>query len=289
MSGPLVLESDELEAVLLPEHGARLHRLRAFGVDLLRTPEESAAHGSEPFFWGAYLMAPWCNRARPGPMTVAGRVVDLAPNFPDGSAIHGQVYGRLWQDAGGGWLAVRGGGDGWPWAYEVRLRPTVSGSTLRLACRLTNRSDQPMPAGLGLHPWFVRPLEVGVPATAVYRSNMDSSVRPEPVEATAFDPRSTATPPRELDATWTALTRPAIRLRWPATGIEAQLQIRTAPAACLALATPAEPDATAVEPQTHGPDGLRRLINGEPDALAMLAPDEGLGLDVRLTVRRLAR
>ena len=34
----LVLGSDELEVVLLPELGGRIHRLRAFGTDLLRTP-----------------------------------------------------------------------------------------------------------------------------------------------------------------------------------------------------------------------------------------------------------
>lgn len=40
---PLVLESDALEVVVLPEHGARLHRIRAFGVDLL-TVERDAAY-----------------------------------------------------------------------------------------------------------------------------------------------------------------------------------------------------------------------------------------------------
>ncbi len=50
--------------------------------------------------------------------------------------------------------------------------------------------------------------------------------------------------------------------------------------------TPAEPDATPVEPQTHGPDGLRRLLNGEPDAIALLAPGEELSLGVQLEVRR---
>ena len=32
--------SDELELELLPELGARLHRVRAFGNDVLRTPDE---------------------------------------------------------------------------------------------------------------------------------------------------------------------------------------------------------------------------------------------------------
>lgn len=283
---PLVLASDQMEVVLLPERGARLHRLRAFGRDLLRTPADVTAHATDPFFWGAYVMAPWCNRARPGPMEVAGSTVDLAPNFPDGTAIHGQVHDRAWDAVGDGWLAIAAGGDGWPWAYEVRMRPSVIGSTFHLACQLTNRSEEPMPAGMGLHPWFVRPVEVSLPATRVYPTNADSPARPEPVERTAFDLRTGTTPPDAVDATWASLREPSVRLRWPDAGIAAQLRIRTGAAACVAIATPPDPSATAVEPQTHGPDGLRRLVNGEPDALTLLPPGETLGLELDLHVER---
>jgi hypothetical protein len=54
----------------------------------------------------------------------------------------------------------------------------------------------------------------------------------------------------------------------------------------VAIATPTEPDATAVEPQTHGPDGLRRLVNGEPDALTLLGPGQALALELELHVER---
>lgn len=53
-NGPILAE-------LLPDVGARLHRLRVFGQDLLRTPAEPAEHLRDPFRWGAYVMAPWCN------------------------------------------------------------------------------------------------------------------------------------------------------------------------------------------------------------------------------------
>jgi aldose 1-epimerase len=283
---PLVLESDALEVVLLPDVGARLHRVRAFGVDLLRTPDQVEGHASDPFFWGAYVMAPWCNRARPGPMTVAGRTIDLRPNFPDGTAIHGQVSDRPWQASDDGRLTVAGGGDGWPWDYEVRLHPTVEGTTLRLALELINRSDGPMPAGLGLHPWFVRPLEVGLAAEAVYPSNAGSIGRPEPVRGTRFDLRTAGEPPGELDATWSSLAPSSVRLRWPQARVEADLDIRTEASPCVAVATPSDPGATAVEPQTHGPDGLRRLLAGEPDAPTLLPPGEALQLSVELRVRR---
>jgi hypothetical protein len=52
------------------------------------------------------------------------------------------------------------------------------------------------------------------------------------------------------------------------------------------VATPADPDATAVEVQTHAPDGMRRLLAGDPGALRWLEPGAELRLDVSLAVRR---
>ncbi len=168
MSGAreVVLRSDVLEVVLLPELGARIHRIRAFGEDLLRTPADRAAHRDEPFFWGAYHMAPWCNRAAAGPSTIAGRTVRLDANFADGSAIHGLVSSSPWEERDDGSLAIRIGGHegGWPWQHEVSLAPAVDAETLTLDYRVRNLSDAPMPAGIGFHPWFRRPVELRLPA-----------------------------------------------------------------------------------------------------------------------------
>ena len=53
--------------------------------------------------------------------------------------------------------------------------------------------------------------------------------------------------------------------------------------AYVVAASPSELDAIAVEPQTHAPQGLRRLINGEPGALALLDPGGSLSLITELT------
>jgi aldose 1-epimerase len=288
MSRPteLALRSDELEVVRLPELGGRIHRLRAFGTDLLRTPPDPAHHARDPFFWGAYVMAPWCNRAPTGPMPVAGRTVDLPANFADGSAIHGQVYARPWQVRADGSLHVTGGGDGdgWPWPYEVVALVTVEGRTLTCDYRLVNRSDRPMPAGIGLHPWFRGPVALRIPAEEVYPANTGSARDPIPV-AGAHDLRVARVPDADLDGTWTALAEPRIELAWPQAGIAASVEVEAA-RVLVAVATPGHLDAAAVEPQTHGPDGLRRLSNGEADALALLAPGEWFSLTVRITVER---
>ena len=284
----LVLRSDTLDAVLLPELGGRLHRLRAFGTDLLRTPDDPAVHANDPFSWGAYVMAPWCNRVRPGPMRIAGMTVDLSPNFADGSAIHGQVYARPWHVGADGSLraAGGGGGDGWPWPYEVAASVSVDGPSLTLEYQLTNRSDHSMPGGIGLHPWFRCPVAVRLPAESVYRANVGSPPRPEPVVG-EHDLRVARAPEPNLDATWTDLAAPRIELAWPDDGIDAVIEV-DAPHLLVAVAAPAQSDAVAVEPQTHGPDGLRRLVNGEPNPLTLMAPGETLRLALRLTFVRAA-
>jgi aldose 1-epimerase len=256
--------------------------VRAFGHDLHRTPRDLEAHRAEPVFWGAYPMAPWCNRAAPGPTTLLGARVDLAPNFEDGSAIHGLVFDVPWSVVGDGRLEVSGGGDArWPWAFTVTASAAVDGAALSLSYRLRNGADRPMPAGLGLHPWFRRPLELRVPAASVYRSNTDSPAEPEPATG-RFDLR-TGAPPLDLDGTWTDLDEPVVDLAWPALGLVGRLQI-DAPTPHVAVATPSTRDAFAVEPQTHAPDPLRRLERDQPGAPSILAPGEELGLTLRLSV-----
>jgi aldose 1-epimerase len=290
-----------IDIEVLPEAGARLHRLRVLGHDLLRTPNDVRAHIREPVFWGAYPMAPWCNRLDPGAVDVAGRQVVLAANFQDGSAIHGRVFARAWRTTGAGRFETRGGRDGWPWPYEVTLEVGVGGPaertepatdanrdgrpigrvTLRLALR--NLATDRMPGGLGLHPWFRGPVEVRVPADAVYASNAPAPVTSQSVVGTAFDARSRPLAPG-LDATWTRLTEPVVDLRWPTLGIAGTMRMH-APTILVCAASLAELDATAVEPQTHAPQGLRRLLLGQPDPMAWIEPGETLGLTVELDLR----
>ncbi len=276
--------SDALEAVLLPEVGGRLHRLRAFGVDLLRTPPDPATHADDPFFWGCYVLAPWGNRLDPGPTAVAGRTVDLEPNFDDGSAIHGQVYARPWDVVGDGRLRVAGGGDGWPWPYEVTLEVAALDRTLTLELELRNLADTPMPAGLGLHPWFRRPVHVAVHGDTVFRANAHPGPDPEPVGAD-YDLRTIGPMADGLDATWADVGDPPAELAWREDGISARLEFDAA-ARYVTAASPSGLDAVAVEPQTHVPQGLRRLRNGTSGALAPLPPGETLRLAVRLIVSR---
>ncbi|MEO8229992.1 MAG: hypothetical protein ABI628_09565 [Chloroflexota bacterium] len=281
----LRISDGSLEVVVLPQVGARLHRLRAFGHDLLRTPADPATHKDDPFFWGSYVMAPWCNRIDADPVRVDSHRVALGTNFPDGTAIHGQVYARPWDLLADGTLRVRSGGDGWPWAYEVGQRIEVMGDVVRIELALTNLADDPMPAGLGIHPWFRRPLLLAIRGDSVFRSNTESEPWPEPVGG-PFDLRVVGAMADDLDGTWSDLTEPPVELRWPELHIRAVMRTSSL-AGYVVAASPRSIDAIAVEPETHAPQGLRRMLGDEPGGLTRLDPGRTLRLQVELAIDRI--
>jgi aldose 1-epimerase len=279
-AGLVRIAGGPIELEVLPDVGARLHRLRVHGHDLLRTPHDLRPHRDDPYFYGSYPMAPWCNRVAAGPMTVAGRLVDLPATFPDGTAIHGQVARRAWIQVEDGRFRTEGGGDGWPWRYEVEQRIRIEGARLELGLRLTNWSDVPMPGGIGFHPWFRRPVRVAIAGASVHRSNLATDAEPVPV-AGRYDRHALEEMPEGLDSTWTELAEPPVVLEWPEAGIRATMTV-DAPSRFIVAATLPGTDAVAVEPQTHAPDGIRRLVAGEPGGLALISPDASLELVVGL-------
>jgi aldose 1-epimerase len=272
----VTFSSENIDVVVLPEVGARIHQIRFGGADVLRTPADPREHQRDPFYWGGYVMAPWCNRLAVGPVAVGGQMVDLASNFDDGSAIHGQVYASAWQRTADNEFRIESGGDGWPWPYAVSLRVEVGAKSVRLNQSLTNLSQYPMPGGIGLHPWFVGRLAISINSDVVYPSNSNSAARPVPVSGD-LDLRQETEMAVGVDASWPNVRDPAVDLRWPDAGIHAVLRAEGSGRVIVA-ANPGDRGAIAVEPETHAPQGLRRLLNGEPDGLTMVAPGAVLTL-----------
>jgi aldose 1-epimerase len=280
MSADLTLRSENLEAVLLPEQGGRLHRLSAFGVDVVRTPADTSGYAQDPFFWGAYPMAPWCNRLSTEPIEVLGRMLELPANFPDGTAIHGQVYARPWQQTGPRTLQVCGGGDRWPWPYELTLTIRLEADEIGFDYRLANLADEPMPAGLGWHPWFRKPVQVMIPSSTVYEDNTATTPEPVPV-APPFDLRTPAVMADGIDATWPHPEGDP-SLHWRESGLTMSMSCSPT-AQFIVAANFADIEAVAFEPQTHAPDGLGRLLRGDPGALTILQPEHHLDLSFTLS------
>ena len=74
-------------------------------------------------------------------------------------------------------------------------------------------------------------------------------------------------------------------LAWPAHGLQAAFRF-SEQATFVVAANLHGVDAVAVEPQTHAPPALRRLVADEPGAPALLAPGDVLAVDYELHVER---
>jgi aldose 1-epimerase len=249
------------------------------GHELTRRPADVAMHDREPFFWGAYVMAPWCNRLSTGPFRVGSRLVDLEANFNDGSAIHGQVYAEPWTQIGEADFEIERNGGRWPWPYRAGVRYAVDGNRVAITQRLRNLADEPMPGGIGLHPWFPTPVDVRINSALTYGSAKEHLAQPVAVSGD-LDVRGRQPLADGVDATWADPGDPPLELWWT-DGLHASLR---APFPTLHIVAACAPErgAIAAEAQTHAPQGLRRLLAGEPGAMTLIDPGAEIELPIEI-------
>ncbi len=178
---PVKLAVGAWEAALRPEVGGALASLRLSGDDVLRAMPAAAAN---PLQAACFPLVPYANRIRDGHFAFGGRTVQLPLNFlPQRHSLHGIGWQRPWQaielsQAEAVLLDEYDGMDAWPWAWRAEQRFSLDEAGLSLALSLTNRSDQAMPAGLGLHPYFRRRPETRVRFVATGVLEVDDQFMP---------------------------------------------------------------------------------------------------------------
>jgi aldose 1-epimerase len=143
------------ELVLASDLGGSIARFTHEARAILRGGDAPQS----PLDCGCFPLVPYCNRIRDGRFTFRGRTVKIAPNMAgDPSPLHGDGWLRPWvvdsqTDAGAKLSFLHEAGE-WPWRYEAHqlFRLGDSGLEAEIICR--NLSDEPMPCGLGFHPYF---------------------------------------------------------------------------------------------------------------------------------------
>ncbi|HEX8574111.1 MAG TPA: aldose 1-epimerase [Allosphingosinicella sp.] len=157
----LLIERGPLSLSLAPARGGGIARFDCCAVSGGKIPIFRPLDEAEnsPVALASFPLVPFVNRVRGGRFEFRGRRVTLARNLlPDPSPLHGQGWLTAWEVASAAEdraeLFYRHPPGEWPWAYEARQAFALDelGLTLDLDC--TNRSDEPMPCGLGQHPYF---------------------------------------------------------------------------------------------------------------------------------------
>jgi aldose 1-epimerase len=107
----------------------------------------------------SFPLVPYVNRIRDGRFRFGRREVRIAPNMAgDASPLHGQGWLNPWTvgeaEERRAVLNFYHQAGEWPWAYEARQEFALDerGVGLTLICR--NLSAEPMPCGLGQHPYM---------------------------------------------------------------------------------------------------------------------------------------
>jgi aldose 1-epimerase len=276
----LTLHNDTAELNLLPTCGGSIAAWQWRGIDIFRPGDGSGGVLS----LASFPLVPFSNRIAGGRFAADGRRVALPANHRHcdiAQVIHGFGWQAAWEvvEQGADWAVLRhdyGGGD-WPWPYRAEQHFVLGGDGLVQTLILTNLGDTPMPAGLGIHPYFPRRgarLQLAVTG----RWDIDDQCIP-----TRWSPL--CEPPdwlggAEIDHGFTG-RGDAIRIDWPTHALT------ITPDEALAhtiVYVPDGEDFFCVEPVSHMTDAVNRAESAEVTGMHWLAPGDMMQCAVRFAV-----
>lgn len=236
-----------------------------------------------------FPLVPYVNRIREGRFTFRGREVRLQPNMPgDPSPLHGQGWLNPWtvdqRDEASATLSYRHEPGEWPWTYEATQEFSLDerGLSARLSCR--NMSNEPMPCGLGFHPYFPCSAQTRLDTRVECTWTIDEKVLPvEKVPAEGrYDLRHRLVCGQHLDHGFGGWGGEA-RMSDPAWPYE--LRLSSPEAKFFQLYSPPEGGIFVAEPVTHANAALNAPESEWPElGMRVLDPGQSMSLDMRLEV-----
>lgn len=236
-----------------------------------------------------FPLVPYVNRIRGGRFAFRGREVRLVPNMPgDPSPLHGQGWLNAWvvdqASEAAAVLSYRHHAGEWPWDYEARQEFALDDRhlTIFLACR--NASDEPMPCGLGQHPYFLCGPDTRIDTSVTHAWTIDEHVLPvEKVQAAGpFDLRKRLICGQALDNGFDGWGG----LAWMGDpGWPYDLLLSSTSAGFFQLYSPPDGGIFVAEPVTHANAALNAPESDWPElGMRVLEPGQEMRLDLRLEV-----
>lgn len=289
----LRLEYDQLALGLLPEAGGAIVWLTSRGVDVLRRGDSDAV-AADATAAACFPLVPYSGPVVGGRFRFDGREHQLArthPNEPE--AIHGEGWVVPWEVVehrpNAAFLRYRHAPKPgtFPFRYLAEQRIALDHSGLRIDVSVASLDDWPMPAGIGVHPYFPdrRGLRLQLGASAMWsRRPLDGdgpAVLPVPPDWSFVQPRTAAA--LVVDDSFPGWGGRA-RLDWPDRGLA--VEIIAGPVFRLVqLYSTAGEDFLCVEPVSNANDGFNLLAAGiDGHGVRVLAPGERLAGAVLLGV-----
>lgn len=266
-------------AEIAPGVGGSLASLTLDDVPVLRSARAGSA---DPTELACFPLVPFANRVDRGLFSWQGTDISLKPNhLPEVHALHGSGWQAEWEvmqrrefkasmryrHDGCGPAPFPSDPDRWPWAFEAEQRVRLGERGCAITLDVTNCANVPMPAGLGLHPYFRRRSETRLR----FRSNgiflVDELLVPTG-EFAASDhfadfSHGAALPDRMIDHCFVAWDGEAVLEDALGT-----IRLSAQGAPYLHVYAPAGADFVCLEPVSHMPDAL----NQDPGGVTSLPP-----------------
>ena len=281
------IKHGDQRAGINPAVGGSLAYWRA-GHDLVRPAPPGA---DDPGQFGCFPLVPYSNRIRDGRFEFAGQTVQLPLNFGDHPhSIHGHGWQNPWQvteqiteqAADCVTLQYRHAADAWPFSYLAEQIFRLSDGGLSINLRLVNLGDRPMPAGLGLHPYFPTTPEARIEAAVDGAWLTDGEIMPaawEPVPAEWDMARGCAVKCMSCDNLFTGWGGTA-RITWPEWG--RGLTMTASPnLGYLVVYAPSGEDFFCAEPVSHCTDAFNNADGGAAGGVIILQPGKAFSASVR--------
>jgi len=237
----------------------------------------------------SFPLVPYVNRIRGGRFSFRGHEVRIAPNMAgDPSPLHGQGWINRWSIE---WarerqaaLRFRHEPGEWPWLYDAwqGFELDEGGLTIKLECQ--NLAEEPMPCGLGQHPYFPCGPETRLDTEVTHVWTIDEHVLPvEKVPAEGrFDLRDRLVCGQGLDhgfGGWGGEARMSDP-EWPY-----ELSLKSADARFFQLYSPQGGGIFVAEPVSHANAALNAPEEEWAElGMRVLDPGEAMSLTMRLEV-----
>lgn len=290
--GLICLDNGQVRVSIQPGLGAGLTEMsvlhRGRWEPVLR-PWQGLA--TDPEQLACCLLMPWSNRLYGGGFRWQGRPLSVAPaRAIDPVPLHGDAWVGAWQvvnqshDA----LSLVHDARGRPnFPYVGHVRYALKAATLWVEMKLQHHGAEPMPYGLGLHPWFVRSPDTQVRFQSSGRWEPDASRPPRQVrllsggEPHAFR-QAKPLPVELIDHAYLEWDGRADVI-WPSRGLAVRVQADPI-ARYLVVYSPARAagaDFVCLEPVTHAPDAHRAAT---PESTGLVELRQGGCLELAVTL-----
>jgi aldose 1-epimerase len=274
----IFIRDGDLTVGLAPDCGGALTRFETgfapSAVEVLREAQAKSRHMHCSLGASCFPLIPYGGRLRDGCFEFDGRRFQFPLNAPpERHSSHGEGWTRRWAlthlDRRSAQMRLSAD-DAAPFRYECIQSIEVQQDRLIVELSARNLSEQRMPLGFGLHPYFADRAGAAIQAEMPSRWRWDAEMMPMTLaanpDASGFR-RGQAVAQLPVAVEYADWNGRAV-IDWPRRGLRVQITT-TPPLRHAVFWAPDGEDFFCFEPVSHATDGFNRLADSREDAIIL--------------------